>query len=59
LTVSVIGPDATITDALGTTIFVLGVEKGLALIEAYPDYETIIVDAMGKVSFSKGLTAPN
>ena len=59
LTVTVIGPDGTLTDGLDTAIFVLGVEKGLELIEAYPDYETIIVDATGKVSYSKGLTAPN
>jgi thiamine biosynthesis lipoprotein len=59
LTVTVIGPDGTLTDGLDTAIFVLGVEKGLALIEAYPAYETIIVDAGGKVSYSKGLMAPN
>ncbi|HJR70205.1 MAG TPA: FAD:protein FMN transferase [Gammaproteobacteria bacterium] len=59
LTATVIGPDATLTDGLGTAIFVLGVERGLKLIESYPDYETIIVDATGKVSYSKGLMAPN
>jgi thiamine biosynthesis lipoprotein len=59
LTVTVIGPDGTLTDGLDTAIFVLGVEKGLKLIEAYPEYETIIVDATGKVSYSKGLLAPN
>jgi thiamine biosynthesis lipoprotein len=59
LTVTVIGPDGTLTDGLDTAIFVLGVEKGLELIEAYPEYETIIVDATGKVSYSKGLTEPN
>jgi len=59
LTVTVIGPDGTLTDGLDTAIFVLGVERGLALIESYPGYETIIVDATGKVSYSKGLTAPN
>jgi thiamine biosynthesis lipoprotein len=58
LTVTVIGPDGTLTDGLDTAIFVLGVEKGLELIEAYPEYETIIVDAAGKVSYSKGLVAP-
>jgi len=58
LTVTVIGPDGTMTDGLDTAIFVLGVEKGLKLIESYPEYETIIVDAGGKVSFSKGLVAP-
>jgi thiamine biosynthesis lipoprotein len=59
LTVTVMGPDGTLTDGLDTAIFVLGAEKGLELIEAYPEYETIIVDAAGKVSYSKGLTAPN
>jgi thiamine biosynthesis lipoprotein len=47
------------TDGLDTAIFVLGVEKGLVLIEAYPEYETIIVDSTGKVFYSKGLIAPN
>jgi thiamine biosynthesis lipoprotein len=58
LTVTVIGPDGTMTDGLDTAIFVLGVEKGLELIERYPEYETIIVDSTGKVSYSKGLIAP-
>jgi thiamine biosynthesis lipoprotein len=59
LTVTVIGPDGTMTDGLDTAIFVLGADEGLKLIESYPDYETIIVDAAGKVSYSKGLVAPN
>ena len=59
LTVTVIGPDGTLTDGLDTAIFVLGVEEGLRLIESYPEYETIIVDAAGKVSYSQGLQAPN
>ncbi len=59
LTVTVIGPDGTLTDGLDTAIFVLGAEKGLELIERYPGYETIIVDAAGKVSYSQGLVAPN
>jgi thiamine biosynthesis lipoprotein len=59
LTVTVIGPDGTLTDGLATTIFVLGAERGLALVESYPDYETIIVEATGRVSYSSGLVAPN
>jgi thiamine biosynthesis lipoprotein len=58
LTVSVIGPDGTMTDGLDTAIFVLGVEKGLELIKSYPDYETIIVDSSGKVFYSPGLEPP-
>jgi thiamine biosynthesis lipoprotein len=58
LTVTVIGPDGTLTDGLDTAIFVLGAEEGLELMESYPDYEAIIVDSTGKISYSPGLVAP-
>ena len=58
LTVTVIGPDGTLTDGLDTAIFVLGVDEGLELIKSYPEYETIIVDAAGKVFYSDGLAPP-
>jgi thiamine biosynthesis lipoprotein len=58
LTVTVIGPDGTMTDGLDTAIFVLGAEAGLELMESYPDYEAIIVDSTGKISYSPGLVAP-
>jgi thiamine biosynthesis lipoprotein len=56
--VTVIGPDGTLTDSLETAVFVLGVEEGMKLIERYPDYETIIVESNGKVTYSSGLTPP-
>jgi thiamine biosynthesis lipoprotein len=59
LTVTVIGPDGTLTDGLDTAIFVLGVEAGLQFIKKYPEYETIIVDSTGKVFYSDGLAPPN
>jgi thiamine biosynthesis lipoprotein len=55
LTVTAIGPSGTITDGLDTAIFVLGVKEGLELIKKYPGYETIIVDANGKIYYSEGL----
>jgi len=55
LTVTVIGPDGTMTDGLDTAIFVMGAEEGLKLIERYPEYEAIIVDASGKLYHSEGL----
>ncbi len=55
---TVIGPDAVITDALSTSVFVLGVHEGLTLIGALPDYESIVIDAAGQVFFSDGLTPP-
>jgi thiamine biosynthesis lipoprotein len=58
LSATVIGPDATLTDGLATTVFVLGPEAGLALIERYPDYEAIVVDPAGHLGYSSGLVAP-
>lgn len=53
--VTVIGPDATMTDGLDDSIFILGVKDGLALINSVPGYDAVLVDAKGDVHFSKGL----
>ena len=53
--VSVIGPDATLTDALSTGVFVLGATDGLELINRLPDVEAVIVDDEGRLWFSSGL----
>jgi thiamine biosynthesis lipoprotein len=53
--VSVLAAKAIDSDALSTTTFVLGVEKGLALIDSLPDVEAIIIDAAGKLHYSAGL----
>ena len=58
LSVTVIGPDATLTDGLSTTLFVLGAEAGLEFIDTFPEYEAIIVEASGELSFSSGLAPP-
>jgi len=42
---TVFGPDAVTTDALSTSVFVMGVDKGLRMIAALPDYESIVIDA--------------
>jgi thiamine biosynthesis lipoprotein len=55
---SVFGPDAVITDALSTSVFVMGVDQGLTLIGSLPDYESIVIDADGKVFYSDGLAPP-
>lgn len=56
--VSVIGPQGFDTDPLSTTVFVLGVKKGLALIEQLPGYEAVIITTAGKVHYSQGLMPP-
>lgn len=52
---TVVGPDATMTDGLSTSVFVLGPEEGLALIETLDGYEAIVVDSDRGVRFSTGL----
>ncbi len=52
---SIIGKTATNTDALSTSVFVLGVSKGLALINSLPDTEAVIIDDQGKLHYSIGL----
>ena len=55
--VTVIGPDATLTDGLDNAVFILGPERGLALIDATPGYGAIVIDAEHNVRLSKALQA--
>jgi thiamine biosynthesis lipoprotein len=52
---SIIGSNATDTDALSTSVFVMGVDKGLNLVNSLPDTEAIIIDDQGKMHYSDGL----
>lgn len=52
--VTVVGPDGTYTDALSTSLFVMGPEKGLNLIESLPDYEAVIITDL-QLFYSAGL----
>lgn len=56
--VTIIGPLGFDTDPLSTTVFVLGVEKGLALINKLPGFDAVIITSDGKVRYSEGLTPP-
>ena len=55
---TVIGPDATTTDALSTTLFVLGWEKAMKLLESLPGIDAVIIDSSGKLHYSSGLAPP-
>jgi len=55
---TVVGPDAVITDALSTSVFVMGVDRGLRLIATLADYEGIVIDAMGRLYYSDGFRPP-
>jgi thiamine biosynthesis lipoprotein len=56
--VTIIGPDATMTDALSTSVFVMGLEAGMALLATLPAYEGVVIDATGRLSYSAGLVSP-
>lgn len=53
--VTVIGKEGTLVDGLDTGIFVLGPERGMALVEQLPGIEAVIIDAQGNVMVSSGL----
>jgi len=55
---TVTGPNAMTTDALSTTLFILGAEKGLALIESLEGIDAIIIDSAGKLHYSSGFESP-
>jgi thiamine biosynthesis lipoprotein len=53
--VTITGPEAALTDALSTAVFVLGVNKGIDLINALEGVEGVLVDQTGTLHYSKGL----
>jgi thiamine biosynthesis lipoprotein len=55
---TIIGPDATLTDGLSTTVFVLGVKRGMELVSRLPGVEAVIVDKDGRIFYSAGLAPP-
>ena len=50
---TVFAPKAELADALATSIFVMGKESGLFLINQLPNIECILVDAHGNIFYSK------
>jgi len=53
--VTVIGPDALTTDALSTSIFILGQKKGLELVNQLENIEAVLIDQQNRLIFSSGL----
>lgn len=55
---TVIGPNALATDALSTSIFILGAIDGIAMIESLEGFDAIVIDNGGKVHYSSGFEDP-
>lgn len=53
--VSILGTDSTTVDALSTTVFILGLKKGMKLISDLPNTEAIVIDNNGHMHYSAGL----
>ncbi len=53
--VTVVAKDGVWADGLDTGIFVMGPERGMALVERLPDVEAVMVDQAGRVVVSSGL----
>lgn len=53
--VSIIGPLSVYNDALSTAVFVMGLEKGLGMINALDNFEAVVMDANRKMHYSNGL----
>ena len=53
--VSILGSDSTTVDALSTTVFILGLNKGMKLISKLPNTEAIVIDNNGLMHYSTGL----
>jgi thiamine biosynthesis lipoprotein len=56
--VTILADDGLTCEALSKIVFVLGVERGMALVESQSGVDAVVVDAAGALHFSSGLTAP-
>ena len=53
--VTLVCPDAELADALATTVFVLGLEGGLDLVNQLRGIEAILIDDQGSLHYSTGI----
>jgi thiamine biosynthesis lipoprotein len=54
--VTVIAQDGLTTEAFSKSVFVMGVEKGLQFIESKPGTDAVVVDGMGVLHYTTGLS---
>ncbi len=55
VSVSIFAPKAELADALATSVFVMGIEAGINLVNQLAGIECILVDDQGKVYYSKNI----
>lgn len=57
--VSIFAPKAEVADALATSVFVMGIETGINLVNQLKGIECVIVDDQGKIYYSENIKRNN
>ncbi len=55
--VTIVAGDGLTSEAMSKTVFVLGVDEGLRLVEMQPGVDAVVVDSSGRLHCSRGLLA--
>jgi len=54
--VTIIGPDATTTEGISKSAFIMGPERGVRFVESLPGIDAVIIDAGGSMHYTAGLS---
>jgi thiamine biosynthesis lipoprotein len=55
--VTIVAPDGLTSEGLSKSVFVLGLERGMRLVDAQRDVDAVVIDAQGRLHYSRGLRA--
>jgi len=53
--VTIIGPDATTTEGISKSVFIMGPERGIRFAESLPGIDAVIIDGDGNMHYTAGL----
>jgi thiamine biosynthesis lipoprotein len=53
--VTIVGPDATTTEGISKSVFIMGPERGIRFVESLPGIDAVIIDGDGNMHYSAGL----
>jgi thiamine biosynthesis lipoprotein len=53
--VTIVGPDATTTEGISKSVFIMGPEYGIRFVESLPGIDAVIIDDDGKMHYTAGL----
>jgi len=53
--VSIVGPDATTTEGISKSVFVMGLERGIRFVESLAGIDAVIIDGDGDMHYTAGL----